>query len=441
MLQHEIDFPAVKARCAACLIAAPASGQGKTTVTAGLALAWRRQGYRVRIFKCGANFLDPMILARASGAPVYNLDLFMGSPAHAQRLLVEAALQADVILVEAAKGLYDGEPSAADIAHLLGLPVMLVIDGSSMAQTFGAIAYGLATYHHSLSICGVMANQVSGDVHAQMLEDSLPEELPWAGWISHDKTMTLPEQQINLQHPEAMADLDARLDLAANALLEAGLPKLPIVEFSALEPEQPLPRLLAGVCVAVALDEALSFVYPANIDVLKKLGADLVFFSPLRDKQLPACDAVWLPGGYPELHLDALGANQTLWADLRAHHDEGRPLWAESGGMLCLLEFLIDTEGRSTSLAGLLLGEGRMHKRLVGAGLHEAVLPEGTLRGHAFHYASIETSLAPLLHTQPQGMEYKREGIWQIGRLTASCFHAYFPSNPAVVAALLRPGP
>ena len=146
--------------CPALLVAAPASGQGKTTVTAALALAWRRQGHRVRVFKCGPDFLDPMILARASGAPVYNLDLYLGSEAHVRELLAAAAAQADLILIEGVMGLFDGTPSAADLALRLGLPVLGVIDASAMAQTFGAVAHGLASYRPGLHWAGVLANRV-----------------------------------------------------------------------------------------------------------------------------------------------------------------------------------------------------------------------------------------------------------------------------------------
>lgn len=424
----------------AALVAGPASGQGKTTVTAALALAWRQQGQRVRVFKCGPDFLDPMILARASGAPVYNLDLFMGGAAHAQQLLADAARDADVVLVEGVMGLFDGEPSAADLARLLGLPVLLVIDGSAMAQTFGAIAHGLATYQPGLQVCGVMANRVGSDSHAEMLRESLPTSLPWCGALRRDSAIELPERHLGLHQPDAVADLDVRLARAAEAVQAMGLPHWPEVDlaWSTEGGDEPAERL-DGVTVAVAFDEALSFVYPANIDVLKALGARLVFFSPLRDQRLPACDALWLPGGYPELHLPTLASRQALWEDIRAHHNAGRPLWAECGGLLCLLESLTDVDGHTAPLAGLLLGHGRMQRRLAGLGMHEADLPEGVLRGHAFHYSTVDTPLAPLLHTQAQRAGRHGEPVWRVERLTASYFHAYFASNPAAVAALLRP--
>ena len=161
------------ARASAILISAPASGQGKTTVTAALARAAVRAGQRVRVFKTGPDFIDPMILARACGQPVYQLDLWMGGLAHCRHLLHQAARDADLVLVEGVMGLYDGSPSSAELAQALGLPLVLVIDGSAMAQTFGALAFGLSTYCPGLMIHGVVANRVAGERHAALLAESL----------------------------------------------------------------------------------------------------------------------------------------------------------------------------------------------------------------------------------------------------------------------------
>ncbi|MBF3107093.1 cobyrinate a,c-diamide synthase, partial [Pseudomonas aeruginosa] len=168
-----------QARCPALLIAAPASGQGKTTVTAALARLHARQGRRVRVFKCGPDFLDPMILARASGAPVYQLDLWMVGEAEARRLLARAAGEADLILIEGVMGLFDGNPSAADLARRFGVPVLGVINGAAMAQTFGALAYGLAHFQPDLPFSGVLGNRVGSQRHSDILRDCLPPGMRW----------------------------------------------------------------------------------------------------------------------------------------------------------------------------------------------------------------------------------------------------------------------
>ena len=179
-------------QCPAVLIAAPASGQGKTTVTAALARLHRNQGRRVRVFKCGPDFLDPMILARASGAPVYQLDMWMVGEQDSRRLLWEAAEEADIILIEGVMGLFDGTPSSADLARHFGVPVLAVIDGTAMAQTFGALALGLACYQPDLPFAGVLANRVGTVRHAQLLEGSLTQGLRWYGALSRKPGSNCP---------------------------------------------------------------------------------------------------------------------------------------------------------------------------------------------------------------------------------------------------------
>ena len=177
------------------------------------------------------------------------------------------------------------------------------------------------------------------------------------------------------------------------------------------------------------------FLYPANLDCLTALGAHLEFFSPLAEQKLPACDAVWLPGGYPELHAAVLASNRRLWAALAEHVDAGKPLLAECGGMMSLFETLIDIDGQRYALGGLLPGQVTMQKRLAALGLQEAQLPEGALRGHTFHYSQAETPLAVLTQTRrPDGRQ--GEAVYRRQRLTASYMHLYFPSNPEAVARL-----
>ena len=211
------------AQTSAILISAPASGQGKTTVTAALARQAAREGKRVRVFKTGPDFIDPMILARAAGQPVYQLDLWMGGLAHCRNLLYQAATDADLILVEGVMGLHDGEPSSAELARRLNLPVLVVIDGSAMAQTFGALALGLKTYGAQLTLHGVIANRVAGARHAELLAASLTgpaTDIPFVGALCTDRAIELPDRHLGLLQAEEIADLDARLDRAAQALGE-----------------------------------------------------------------------------------------------------------------------------------------------------------------------------------------------------------------------------
>lgn len=425
--------------CPAVLIAAPASGQGKTTVTAALARLHRNQGRRVRVFKCGPDFLDPMILERASGAPVYQLDLWMVGEAHSRRLLWEAAGEADLILIEGVMGLFDGTPSSADLARHFGVPVLGVIDGTAMAQTFGALALGLARYQPDLPFAGVLANRVGTVRHAQLLEGSLTEGLRWYGALSRDTGIELPSRHLGLVQASELNDLDARLDAAAEALAgtcEVALP--PAVAFAA-PANDVLPPLLRGVRVAVACDEAFAFLYRANLDLLRALGAELSFFSPIRDSQLPRADSLYLPGGYPELHHARLGGNTAMLRAIQAHHAAAKSLLAECGGMLYLLDALTDVAGERVPLVGLLPGEATMQKRLAALSLQQVALPEGELRGHTFHHSLTNTPLEPVARGVSPNGGRGAEAVYRVGRTTASYVHFYFPSNPEAVAALLQP--
>ena len=450
-------------RCPALLIGAPASGQGKTSVTAAIARSHARRGARVRVFKTGPDFIDPMILARASGAPVHQLDLFMGGESHCRALLHAAAGAADLILVEGVMGLFDGKPSSADLAAAFGLPVLAVIDASAMAQTFGALAHGLASFRADVRVAGVVANRVGSPAHARMVGESLPAGLPLVAALPRDAALALPERHLGLVQAMELPELDAQLDRWADAWEQAGggdfapapvvfdatssdLPNAPDtpgatgVPGATSMPSVP-PPLLAGVRVAVANDRAFSFIYPANLDTLRALGAAPVFFSPLADSTLPPCDALWLPGGYPELHAAALAANAGMGDAIRRHVAAGKPLLAECGGLLYLLDALTDLDGRRHAMLGLLAGTARMQKRLAALGLQAVALPEGELRGHSFHYSTLETPLAPIARGRNPNGGTTAEAVYRDGRLTASYIHIYFASNPQAAAALFAPWP
>ena len=436
----------------ALLVAAPASGHGKTTVVAALARLHTRLGRRVRVFKCGPDFLDPQIHALASGAPCENIDFRMCGEDDARWRLARAASgngDADLILVEGVMGLHDGEPSSAELARRLGLPILLVIDAGAMAGSFGAVAWGLKHYRDGAPIAHALANRVGSDYHAELCRATLPEDIAWAGHLPRDAEAALPERHLGLLPAAEIAGLDARIERMADLLAAtpaAALP--PPVDFAvpsnaadsacAVPPAPTFARLLADKTIAVARDAAFCFLYPANLECLQALGARLAFFSPLADAALPECDAVWLPGGYPELHGPAIAANAGMRASLAAHVDAGKPLLAECGGMMACFEMLHDLDGQAHAMFGLLPGVVRMQKKLAGLGLLSVALPEGALTGHTFHYSTADTALAPIaraVKTAGQG----GEAIYRVGRLTASYMHFYFPSNPEAAARLFLP--
>lgn len=428
-------------RCRALLVSAPASGQGKTSVTAAIARAHARRGERVRVFKTGPDFLDPMVLARASGHPVYQLDLFMGGVAECRRRLHAAAGDADLLLVEGVMGLHDGDPSSADLARTFGLPVLAVIDASAMAQTFGALAHGLATWRPGLAMAGVVANRIGSAGHARMIGDVLVPSLPLAAALPRDAGLALPERHLGLVQADELPDLDVRLDRWADAWDTACTPgwTAPEVLFDAAAPETPTPSLLAGVTVAVARDAAFSFAYPANLDTLAELGARVAPFSPIAGDPVPPCDALWLPGGYPELHPAAMAPGTRFAISLRVHVAAGRPVVAECGGLLALLDGLTTRDGVRHPMTGVLPGEAVMQARLAALGLQSVDLPEGPVRGHTFHHSSLTTPLAPVARASSPNGRGTAEAVYRRGRITASYLHAYFPSNPAAIAAWFRP--
>lgn len=441
--------------CPAVLVAAPASGQGKTTVASALARLHARAGRRVRAFKCGPDFLDPHWLALASGHPVDNLDLWMTGEDGCRARLHATASDADLLVIEGVMGLFDGAPSAADLAQRFGLPVLAVIDASAMAGTFGALAFGLQHYRAGLPWAGVLANRVASDGHAQMLRAALPAphgNTPgtWLGAVPRDAAFALPERHLGLTVAAELPDALARLDAAADALARTPLGQMDAAALArwsvCFEPppaEAEVAPLLAGTTVAVARDAAFCFIYPANLDTLRALGAKLVFFSPLANQPLPACDAVWLPGGYPELHAPALRDAALCRASLLAHVAAGRPLWAECGGMMVLFDLLHQADGQSHAQWGLLPGQVSMSRRLAALGPQQLALPAGTLRGHTFHYSRCETPLSPVAHTESVrgGATQPGEAVYHHGPVRASYFHAWFASAPAAAAALFQEGP
>ena len=425
--------------CPALFVSAPASGQGKTTVTAAVARYHRRLGRRVRVFKTGPDFLDPMVLERASGHPVYQLDLWMGGADHCRELLHGAAAEADLILIEGVMGLFDGAPSSCDLARLLDVPVLAVIDASAMAQTFGAVAHGLARYRDALPFAGVFANRVAGRGHEAMLRESLPADIAWYGALPIDERMRLPDRHLGLVQAQEIEDLERRLERAADAVAHTALRDLPpAVPFAKVRPA-PIPALLAGQRIAVARDRAFAFVYPANLALLERLGAELEFFSPLRDVVIPPCDSVYLPGGYPELHLDALETNLSMAASLHAHHRAGKPMVAECGGLLYLMESLTDAAGRRARMVGLLRGRALMQTHIAAIALQQVSLPEGTLRGHTFHHSRIEDAGPPATCARCPNGGKTAEAIYRVERTTASYVHLYLPSNARASAALFTP--
>lgn len=430
------------AQCPALFLVAPASGQGKTTITAALARLVTRQGKVVRVFKTGPDYLDPQILEQASGQAVEQLDMWMAGEQWCQQKLYEAACVADLILVEGAMGMFDGEPSSADLAARFNMPVVIIMDVKGMAQTAAAIAVGLANFRDDLSVVGLIANNCSTDRHRELIENNLPNSLPLVACLKTSKDVALPERHLGLvQASEVKDELESRFDAGADWLEQSGilaaLQYTDKVSFEDTEVgvEEPL---LANRTIGIAKDAAFSFIYQANINLLTALGASIRYFSPLNDSELPTVDALWLPGGYPELHARQLSDNYKMIAAIRSFHQQEKPILAECGGFLYCLQSLTDLDEKEYPMTGILSGFGAMSGKRGCQGMQILALPEGDVRGHAHHRSRSYQTPEPIAYGKRQRHSAPGEEIYREGQLTASYLHVFFPSNSQAIADMFN---
>jgi len=387
------------------VIAAPHSGSGKTLVTLGLCRAFRQSGISVTPAKSGPDYIDPHYLARAAGEPCINLDAWA---MRAQRLSMRAQHHAngkDMLIVEGAMGLFDGAQSGggstADLAALLGLPVVLVIDCSHMAQSVAALAHGFSIFRPDVRIAGVILNRVASDKHEAMLRHALMErQIKMFGVLRRDDNLKVPGRHLGLVLPSEIAQADLIIDAAAEAVKKGiDLERLrgAAVFMAPAGRGKALPPL--GQRIAIAKDAAFSFIYEHWLQDWRGAGAQISFFSPLAD-QAPArgSDAVFLPGGYPELHGAALAGAHKFKAGLIAARGQGALIYGECGGYMVLGEKLTDREGVTHKMAGLLPHATRIDTphRTLGYRIlrNNGPLPFGQqLCGHEFHYSTQEASV------------------------------------------------
>ncbi|WP_414897509.1 cobyrinate a,c-diamide synthase [Rhodovulum sp. YEN HP10] len=423
------------------VIAAPASGSGKTTVTLGLLRAFRAAGIAVQPFKNGPDYIDPAFHARASGRASYNLDPWaMGEDLLAT--LAAEARGADLVIAEGAMGLYDGtltrgvagHGTSAELARRFGWPVVLVIDVSGQAQSAAAVAHGFACHPDAPPVAGVILNRVAGARQEAMIRPGM-ERLGIAvlGALPRRPDLTLPERHLGLVQAGEQADLEARIDAIGQFVAEH-------VELDALRaaarpgvlgamgnwPAPPAQR------IALARDAAFSFAYPHLLEGWRRSGAEILPFSPLADEAPDeGADLVWLPGGYPELHAGSIAGAARFLKGLRAHA-RTRPVHGECGGYMVLGEALIDKDGTRHAMAGLLGLVTSFETRRLHLGYRRAELlaampghaPGTRLRGHEFHYSTIlsQPDAALACVTDASGADVAETGSRR-GPVTGSFFH------------------
>jgi cobyrinic acid a,c-diamide synthase len=474
--------PAVRvAPAPGLVIAGSHSGVGKTTVAVGLMGALARRGLVVQPFKVGPDFIDPLHHARVAGRPSRNLDGWMLEPEANRATYASAARTADIAIVEGVMGLFDGsdgaseQGSTAEMAKMLGLPVLLVIDAGAMARSAGALVHGFATFDPQLRLAGVILNNVGGEAHAEMIAAAMPDGVALLGALPHSDELHVHERHLGLhlphetrrEHTERLAsavaahvDLDALVRLAREASGVAGGAPAPIQS----------PPAHAAACagagagsgapqrrrarIGLARDEAFCFYYEENLDLLRAAGAELVEFSPLRDPLPDGLDGLYVGGGYPELHAAALAANTRTREAIAALAASGAPVYGECGGLMYLAERLDLNDGAHAMCGALPLVTsfpGPLQIDYVEASTRGGPLGAGRrVRGHLFHSSRLaaEAEAGPVerLH-ELQGVTggTSREGF-AAGSVLAGYAHLHFASCPAAAAAFVgaasaRPSP
>ena len=429
------------------MIAAPASGSGKTLFTCALLRLLERKGIRAAAFKCGPDFIDPMFHKKVLGTPSRNLDLYMAGEEGVRRSFAAGCAGAEIAVIEGVMGYFDGtgasgmEGSSYELATVLQTPVLLTADVRGMSRSAAAMIKGFTDYGEQKMICGAFLNRTSA-VTAERIEGWLAKEagIPVLGFFPADDELRLESRHLGLVEPEEIPDLQQKIDHAADILevtlnLEAlfmaagGAPALQV------ETGNPEEREVSSVTVAVAQDEAFSFYYEDNLELLQELGAKIVYFSPLHDRELPEADGLLIGGGYPELKAGELAANTGILASIRRAADSGMPILAECGGFQYLQEELVDKEGTAHRMCGVLKGSSRMTDKLVRFGYVE-VSGEGlyfgtgrTIRGHEFHYSDSTENGSACKAVKPGGKSWDCMVVQ--GRIAAGYPHLYYRSCPA----------
>jgi cobyrinic acid a,c-diamide synthase len=420
------------------IISAVRSGAGKTTVALGLMRALARRGRSVQPFKCGPDYIDPAFHAVAAGRPSFNLDSWAMTPLLLADLVRRHA--ADISIVEGVMGLFDGaggRGATSDVAALLDWPVVLVLDVKGQIETAAAVAAGCANYRDDVRVAGVILNRVASARHLAMIRPAFDRAgIRLLGGIGDDARLALPERHLGLVQVVETADIDARLDALADALEAA-------VEIDALQ-QCARSTTLAGSCpiglpplgqrIAVARDRAFAFMYPHLLEHWRLAGAEILPFSPLADEAPAAdADAVWLPGGYPELHAGTLAGARRFQDGLRALADRSVPVHGECGGYMVLGQGIEDAAGKRHAMTGLLQLETSFTRRSLHLGYRRARLRAdgalgttgGEIMGHEFHYARIlSVGDEPLVDCQDAAGAAVPEAGARRGTVSGTFFHA-----------------
>lgn len=439
------------------LIAGTHSGVGKSSITMGLLRLLCRRGIRTCPFKAGPDYIDPQHHVRACGRPSYNLDAWMSSPEAVRDLFFDVLGDDGFAVVEGVMGLYDGvrptddEGSSAALSKWLGLPVVLVFDGHAMARSGAALVKGFQTLDPEVRILGVIANRVNSAGHADLLREAIEGEtgIPLLGHVPSDRRIEIPSRHLGLlQGSEQEEALYERWADHLEKHLDVGrlLASCPVLGRPSGYAEKQTEAESRPFQVAVARDEAFQFVYQETLDFFRRQGGEVVFFSPLADPALPEnTDWVYIPGGYPELHCDALAGNRPLREEILRRARGGLPIVGECGGLMWLGKELVDEKGRRHSMTGVFDFVTTLESKSMTLGYRElkGAIPDLPgepliLRGHEFHYSRFEENPeTPLFRWEVAERGRQGRDGYRKGNSFAFYSHLYWPASPRWLSFLL----
>lgn len=440
------------------LIAATQSGSGKTTITCGILRALAKKGLAVQGYKTGPDYIDPGYLSMASRRPVHNLDTWLVDVATMKSLFAQHAEQADITVVEGVMGLYDGGKggisSTASIAKLLKIPVILVINIASMAESAAAIALGFKEYDKDLPFAGVILNNAGSERHGQMVVEGMDKlGIKVFGIIPRNKELGISERHLGLLPTEENSN-EEQIELMGKTV-EEHLDLNAIIELAShteeIETEAPAKAVENKVRIAIAKDKAFSFYYHESLREAEKAGAEIIFFSPLEDRELPEADGLLLGGGFPEMFAEQLAANESMKESIRRAVFCGMPVVAECGGYMYLTKSIKNFEGKEYEMCKIIPAVSYMTERLRRMGyvtaqaLTESVLAEkgAVMNGHEFHFSAVTPDNAD---TFPYAYEFT--GNCGVGKkylagytkdnVTASYLHIHFAGNREKLKHFIR---
>ena len=432
------------------MIAAPASGSGKTLVTCGILQALVDRGMKVSSFKCGPDYIDPMFHSRVIGTRSKNLDAYFVGPDVLRYLFARTAEGSDISVIEGVMGYYDGlsadssDCSSRDVAAMTDTPTVLLIDARGASASVLAVLKGFMEYSGN-TISGVIFNRMSERVFEALKPKAEAMGVKAVGYVPKVTDLVLESRHLGLVLPSEIDSLREKLHRLAG-ILEQTLDIDALISMASeagdLDHTEPEVPSVGRARIGLASDEAFCFTYEDNIDLLRRCGAEIVPFSPIHDPELPDVDGIVLSGGYPELHGKELEANGPMRRSIREALESGMPCMAECGGFMYLHERVEDSDGVMRGMCGFLEGEARNTGKLTRFGYAEftsceGMLPAGTrVKGHEFHYWDSTDPGSDWSARKPSGREYGC--IRDSGSVVAGFPHLYYYSNPDVPAAFVR---